>query len=69
LASDWLSIPDGDKITFEFFMENQKQLLRLISARTFVDRLGQNPFDLLAAGAVAVIRPVLSALGLRGRLA
>jgi hypothetical protein len=69
LASDWLSIHDSDKATFELFLKNHKQLLRLISARNFVDGLGKNPFDLLAAGAVAVIRPVLSVLGLRGRFA
>lgn len=69
LASDWLSIAGGDETGFDFFMKNHQQLLRLISAKNFVDRLGHNTFDLLAAGAVTVIRPVLSVLGLRGRLA
>jgi hypothetical protein len=68
VAFDWLSINDGDKATFAFFMKNREQLLRLISARKFVDGLGQNHFDLIAAGAVSMIRPVLSVLGLRGRL-
>ena len=69
LASDLLSIHAGDETTFEFFMKHHKQLLRLISVKDFVDGLGKNPFDLIAAGAVAVIRPVLSVLGLRGRFA
>jgi len=42
LASDWFSIHhDDDKILFSFFMQNHKQLLRLISAKTFVHEFGR----------------------------
>lgn len=41
LASDWFSIHNDDKAAFKFFMQNHKQLLRLISAKTFVHRLGR----------------------------
>ncbi len=69
LAADWFSIHNDDKIVFKFFMRNHKQLLRLIPARTFVQKFCGNIFDVFAAGAVAGIRPILSVLGLRGRVA
>jgi Methyltransferase domain len=42
LASDWFSVHNNDKAAFKFFMQNHKQLLRLISAKTFVYRFGRN---------------------------
>jgi Methyltransferase domain len=42
LASDWFSIHNNDKAALKFFMQNHKQLLRLISAGTFVHGLGRN---------------------------
>ena len=39
LASDWFSIHDDDKTAFMFFLENHKQLLRLISAKAFIHGL------------------------------
>jgi hypothetical protein len=69
LASEWLSIPSDDIVVFEFFMRNHRQLLRLISTKTFVRELGQSLFDVFAVLAVKTIRPVLSALGLRGHVA
>jgi hypothetical protein len=41
LASDWFSIPADDKAIFKFFTQSHKQLLRVISAKTFVLRYGR----------------------------
>lgn len=69
LAQDWFSIHNNDKDAFRFFMKNHKQLLLLISVKTFVRGIGRRPFDMLASSGVAVARSVLDRLGLRGRLA
>jgi hypothetical protein len=69
LAQDWFSIHNNEKDVFQFFMQNHKQLLLLISAKTFVRGIGRRPFDMFAAGSVAVVRAVRDILGLRGRLA
>src|SRR5262249_30099963 len=42
LASDWFSIHNNDKAALKFFMQNHKELLRLISVGTFVHGLGRN---------------------------
>jgi hypothetical protein len=39
-ASEWFSVHKDDKVVFEFFLQNSKQLLRLISAKTFVRGFG-----------------------------
>jgi len=41
LASDWFSIHSDDKAALKFFMQNHKQLLRLISVGTFVQGFGR----------------------------
>jgi methyltransferase family protein len=69
LACDWFSIHDRDQAVFKFFVKNHKQLLRLVPAKAFVCGLGRNFFDVFAAGALSSIRPILSLLGIRGRLA
>ena len=42
LASDWFSIHDDDKTAFMFFLENHKQLLRLISAKAFIHEFSRD---------------------------
>jgi Methyltransferase domain len=36
LVADWFSVHEDEKAAFQFFMENHKSLLRLISAKAFV---------------------------------
>jgi Methyltransferase domain len=43
LASDWFAIHKDDKNVYRFFVENRKQLLLLISAKTFVHGFGRCP--------------------------
>src|SRR5262249_23927978 len=41
LASDWFSIHNDDKAAFKFFMQNHKQLLRLISTKSLFHGFGK----------------------------
>jgi hypothetical protein len=68
LASDWIQVRDDDNAAFAFFMKNHAQLLRLVSAKAFIEGFRLTYFDLIAARAISLIRRLLDLFGLRGRV-
>jgi hypothetical protein len=58
LVSDWFSIPGDNKAVFDFFRQNHAQLLRLMSAKTFVYGFGRPNWAILVTAMRYVYRKV-----------